>query len=126
MSPWPALYGWMSPGGASARLSVLIFHRVLAQPDPLFPGVPDVRRFDEVCRWLARWFRVMPLDEAVRALKRGNLPARAAAITFDDGYADNHDQALPVLRAHGLPATFFVATGFLDGGRMWNDTLIES
>jgi peptidoglycan/xylan/chitin deacetylase (PgdA/CDA1 family) len=48
------------------------------------------------------------------------------AITFDDGYADNHDVALPVLRKHGLTATFFVATGFLDGGRMWNDSVIEA
>jgi peptidoglycan/xylan/chitin deacetylase (PgdA/CDA1 family) len=35
-------------------------------------------------------------------------------VSFDDGDADNHDAALPVLRAHGLPATFFVATGFVD------------
>ena len=47
------------------------------------------------------------------------------AITFDDGYADNHDVAMPILRRHGLCATFFIATGFLDGGRMWNDTVIE-
>jgi len=54
------------------------------------------------------------------------LPARAAAITFDDGYADNHEVALPILLRHGLKATFFIATGFLDGGRMWNDTVVES
>jgi peptidoglycan/xylan/chitin deacetylase (PgdA/CDA1 family) len=68
----------------------------------------------------------MPLDDAVAGLRAGQLPAAAAAITFDDGYADNHLLALPILRRHGLCATFFVATGFLDGGRMWNDTLIES
>jgi peptidoglycan/xylan/chitin deacetylase (PgdA/CDA1 family) len=56
----------------------------------------------------------------------GALPERAAAITFDDGYADNFTRALPLLREQGLPATFFVATGFLDGGRMWNDTISEA
>ncbi|MCK7493591.1 MAG: polysaccharide deacetylase family protein [Comamonadaceae bacterium] len=59
----------------------------------------------------------------MRRLGEGTLPARALAITFDDGYADNHDVALPILRRHGLNATFFVATGFLDGGIMWNDVL---
>lgn len=116
----------MSPGGSRARLSILIFHRVLPTPDPLFPEEIDAARFDAVCRWLAGWFHVLPLDEAVRRLHEGTLPARALAITFDDGYADNHDVALPILRRHGLNATFFVATGFLGGGIMWNDVLIEA
>lgn len=120
------LFGWGSPAGPSARLSILIFHRVLSQADPLFPDEPDQRRFDEVLGWIGRWFRVLPLDKAVAQLAAGTLPARAAAITFDDGYADNATQALPVLQRHGMPATFFIATSFLDGGRMWNDTLIES
>jgi len=84
-----------------------------------------VCRFNAVCGWLKSWFNVLPLDVAVAHLKAGTLPARAACITFDDGYADNHDVALPILKQHGLPATFFIATGFLDGGRMWNDSIIE-
>jgi len=79
-----------------------------------------------VCGWLATWFNVLPLDRAVELLKQGNLPSRAACITFDDGYADNHHIARPILQRHGLNATFFIATGFLDGGRMWNDTIIET
>ena len=116
----------LSPGGTKARLSILIFHRVLREPDPLFPDEMVGRHFDQVCGWLAAWFNVLPLDQAAARLKAGTLPARAACITFDDGYADNHDVALPILQRHGLMATFFIATGFLDGGRMWNDTIIES
>lgn len=116
----------LSPAGARARLNVLIFHRVLREPDPLFPDEVDAQRFDGLLGWIADWFNVLPLDEAVTRLRDGSLPARAAALTFDDGYADNHDVALPILRRHGLPCSFFVATGFLDGGRMWNDTLIEA
>lgn len=115
-----------SPAGPRARLSILIFHRVLSAPDPLFPDEADCRRFDEVMGWVASWFNVLPLDLAVTLLKAGRLPARAAAITFDDGYADNLVNAVPILQRHGLHATFFIATGFLDGGRMFNDTLIES
>ena len=119
-------FALMSPGGQGARLQVLIFHRVLLSADPLFPQEVDAARFDRICGWLRAWFNVLPLDEAVRRLSAGTLPARSLAITFDDGYADNHDIALPILRRHGLTATFFIATGYLDGGRMWNDTIIES
>ena len=116
----------VSPAGEQARLSILIFHRVLATPDPLFPDEPDAARFEQLMSWIAAWFTVLPLDEAVCRLRDGSLPARAAAITFDDGYADNYTEALPILQRHGLSATFFIASGFLDGGRMWNDTVIES
>jgi peptidoglycan/xylan/chitin deacetylase (PgdA/CDA1 family) len=118
--------GAVSPGGGKGRLSILIFHRVLPQVDPLFPQEMDAQRFHTLCTWLAGWFNVLPLDEAVRRLKDGSLPKRALAITFDDGYADNFEVAMPILKRHGLCATFFIATGFLDGGRMWNDTVIES
>jgi peptidoglycan/xylan/chitin deacetylase (PgdA/CDA1 family) len=120
------LFSVLSPAGARGRLSVLIFHRVLPQPDPVFPGEVDAVQFDSMMGWVKSWFNVLPLDEAVRRLKTSTLPARAAAITFDDGYEDNYSVALPILQRHGLTATFFIATGFLDGGRMWNDTVIES
>lgn len=116
----------LSPAAEGARLSVLIFHRVLPVADPMFPGEVDAGQFDQIVGWMREWCNVLPLDEAVNRLAAGSLPARAAAITFDDGYADNHSQALPILQRHGLSATFFIATGFLDGGRMWNDTLIEA
>jgi peptidoglycan/xylan/chitin deacetylase (PgdA/CDA1 family) len=115
-----------APAGPRGRLSTLIFHRVLPAPDPLFPSEVDARRFDAMCQWVKQWFNVLPLPEAAKRLKAGDLPARAMAITFDDGYADNRTHAAPILQKHGLSATFFVATGFLDGGRMWNDTLIEA
>ena len=123
--PLTTSLGLLSPAGARARLSTLIFHRVLAQPDPLLPDTPDVTTFDWQMRLIARHFNVLPLGEAGRLLGEGRLPPRAACITFDDGYADNLTLALPVLQRYGLPATFFIATGFLDGGRMFNDTLIE-
>jgi len=119
-------FSLLSPAGRHASLSVLIFHRVLAAPDPLSPGEVDAVRFDRVCGWIRQWFNVLPLDEAVRRMKSEALPERAMAITFDDGYRDNREVALPILQRHGLCATFFVATGFLDGGRMWNDTIVET
>ena len=108
------------------RLSILIYHRVLPEADPFGRGGPEADQFTQTMRMLGRFFRVLPLSEAIEALRNGKLPRRAACITFDDGYADNAEVALPILRQLGLPATFFVATSFLDGGRMWNDTVIEA
>jgi peptidoglycan/xylan/chitin deacetylase (PgdA/CDA1 family) len=120
------LLGVLSPGGQRARLSVLIFHRVLPEPDAVLPNEVDARRFDEICSWLAGFANVLPLDEAVRLLKEGRLPSRAMAITFDDGYADNHDVVLPILLRHGLTSTFFISTGFVGSGCMWNDAVTEA
>lgn len=116
----------LSPAGPRARLTTLIFHRVLPEPDPLFPGEADAASFHSICSWVKRWFNVLPMDEAVQRLREGSLPARSMVITFDDGYADNHAYAGPILQRYGLTATFFIAVGFLNGGRMWNDTVIES
>lgn len=112
-----------SPAGSNGRLSILIFHRVLASHDPVRYLIPDVAHFDAMLGWIRSAFNVLPLAEGVDRLSAGTLPSSAAAITFDDGYADNYLHALPVLKKHGLHATFFIATGFLDGGIMWNDAL---
>lgn len=107
-------------------LTILIFHRVLENQDPLFPGEMHARRFDELLGRLKQSWRVMHLPTSVAMLAAGTLPSRSLAITFDDGYADNADVAWPLLRKHDCPATIFISTGYLDGGRMWNDTLIEA
>ncbi|MCW5661949.1 MAG: polysaccharide deacetylase family protein [Burkholderiaceae bacterium] len=120
------LFALAAGSGRRARLSILVFHRVLPRPDPVFPEEVDFDRFDTICSWVRDWFNVLPLDEAARRLAEGTLPSRALAITFDDGYSDNRLHAAPILRRHGLPCTFFIATGMLDGGLMWNDTLIEA
>jgi peptidoglycan/xylan/chitin deacetylase (PgdA/CDA1 family) len=67
--------------------------------------------------YLRRFYTTLPLDEMVDRVHRNRpLPRNAVAITFDDGYRDNYTLAYPLLRAEGIPATFFVTTGCLDGG----------
>lgn len=116
----------MSTSTAAGRLIILTYHRVLPSPDELFPEVTDARTLARHAKILNRFFRVMPLADAVGRLGEGSLPSRAVCITFDDGYLDNYTVAVPILEKYGLSATIFVATGFLAGGRMWNDTVIES
>lgn len=113
-------------GTRSQRLLILIYHRVHVRQDPMFPDQVDAARFDWQMDLVKRHCHPMALTEGVEALRKGELPHRAVAITFDDGYADNATVALQILKRHGLSATFFVSTGFLDGGCMWNDIVIES
>lgn len=110
----------------AGQLSILIYHRVLLERDPLQPGIPDAAGFESHMRALRRFFRVLPLEDAIRRLREDRLPWGALAITFDDGYRDNVDVALPILSRLGMSATFFIATGYLDGGVMWNDRIIEA
>jgi peptidoglycan/xylan/chitin deacetylase (PgdA/CDA1 family) len=116
----------LSPSGRRARLSILIYHRVRLSPDPIFPNAPDAGVFESQVSALVSHFNLLPLSEAVERLRKNSLPARAACVTFDDGYADNAEVALPILTRYGVTATFFIATDYLDGGRMWNDTVIEA
>ena len=107
-------------------LSVLIYHSVVPEPDCMRPGVPTAEVFRWQMQLLKHHFNVLPLSQAVYLLRDGCLPPRAACVTFDDGYADNLTVAAPIMQELDIPATFFIATGYLDGGRMWNDTIIEA
>ena len=123
---WKAAIHAASATTPGNKLAILIFHRVLSAPDPLMPSEPSVAEFDLLCDRLKSVYRIFSLTEAVDRLNTKSLPPRSACITFDDGYRDNHDNAMPVLRKHGLTADFFIATGFLDGGMMWNDRILEA
>jgi peptidoglycan/xylan/chitin deacetylase (PgdA/CDA1 family) len=76
-------------------------------------------------RFLWRDFDVVGFSDVVNFLDRGQrLPRRPVIITFDDGFDDNYHVAYPLLRSHGLSATFFVSTGYI--GRQesfWFDEL---
>jgi len=115
----------VSSRGASARLLILIYHRVHPVADPLRPGDVDAVTFDWQMEVLARYFTPLALDNAMELLRQGKLPANAVCVTFDDGYADNVEVALPILQRWAVPATFFLTTGFFEHGCMWNDRIIE-
>lgn len=116
----------LSPGGRRGNLSVLFFHRVVAAHDPLSPDEPTCAEFERLLGWLQRQFTVISLSEGIARLASGDLPPAAAAITFDDGYLDNLSLAAPILQRHNLPATLFVATDYIDGGIMFNDSVLEA
>ena len=97
--------------GLPQRPAILMYHRIGRDDVDPWGLVVSPARFDEQLRWLKRHRIVLPLAEFVRRQRAGRLPARAVAITFDDGYACNATIAAPLLMAHDLPATMFVTTG---------------
>lgn len=117
---------WRLMGGPSAVLPVLMYHRALESVDPLQDEVHTTAVLERQFATLRRWFKVLPLDEAVEMLQAGRLPARAVCLTFDDGYRDNHDIALPLLQRHGLTATFYITSGLINGGVMFHDLIAET
>lgn len=121
-----ALLSIASGFGKQRRLIILIYHRVLDAPDFMYPQQIDVDKFNWQMALLASRFNVLPLPDALAQLKSGCLPPRAVCITFDDGYADNYDNALPILKRYGLSATFFIVSGMLDQDRMWSDDIVEA
>jgi peptidoglycan/xylan/chitin deacetylase (PgdA/CDA1 family) len=110
----------------SRRFQILGYHKVSPVAHPYFEPVhPAV--FEEQMLFLKRCYRVMDLSEVVERSQRGDLPDRAVAITFDDGYFDNYKYAFPILKKYRLPATIFVATGVIETGKvLWHDRLFNA
>ncbi|ALS97668.1 polysaccharide deacetylase [Lacimicrobium alkaliphilum] len=106
------------------KLSILIYHQVLAEFDPMRPYEPTAQTFDWQMALLARYFTPISLDQALQGLKNNNLPANAVCVTFDDGYLNNLTVAQPILEKYAIPATVYVATAFSEGVNMWNDRVI--
>jgi peptidoglycan/xylan/chitin deacetylase (PgdA/CDA1 family) len=106
------------------RLIVLCYHRVDADVSrPAFSALPGnfVRQMD----WLGSRFQILGLSEVATYLSGElSLSGDAVALTFDDGYADNHYIVKPLLARRGMPATFFISSEpLLQRSAYWYDAL---
>ncbi|WP_210439612.1 polysaccharide deacetylase family protein [Nocardioides xinjiangensis] len=105
------------------RVPVLMYHSVAGQASARFrPWVVHPRRFAAHMEHLSRHgYRSLTLSQLEDHLRPGGppMPDRPVVITFDDGFADFHSTALPVLEAHHLMSTLYVATGYLGGTARW-------
>ena len=123
----PLTWRWRRPGS----LVVLMYHRVLPQ-DSLArrteqPGMyVSPETLDLHLSELKRHFELVHLDDWLRRAKGGcTLPRLACAITFDDGWRDNYEFALPALEKHGAPATIFLVSSYVGTPhRFWPNRLM--
>lgn len=103
---------------------IIAFHRI----DDRYPGNPisyTVDGFRKLCVFFQKHFDVVPLTELLDDLHLQRPIRGKLVITFDDGYRDNYTTAAPILLESGLPATFFISTGFIGTDRVpwWDEEL---
>ena len=117
--------GRLSPEG----LAIFLFHGIVPEPPGGLRNSSgkhlDEASFRALVAGLARRGRALSMDDVVAHVQgRRPFPPRAFALTFDDGLENNASIAAPILREHGVPATFYVTTGFVEGNRMsWIDRI---
>lgn len=101
-----------------SAFGVLMYHRVIDAPPRVSRptwNVPPERFEAQLRGLLARGWVAWPLSQVMACRERGlPIPRKTFVVTFDDGYANNLTQALPILTRLGVPATVFVATAYLD------------
>jgi peptidoglycan/xylan/chitin deacetylase (PgdA/CDA1 family) len=117
----PALCRLAGQSRRQSAFPILTYHRVNDHGDPFFEALPT-HVFERHMAFVARACTVLPLEELADRMRRGRVPRNAVAITFDDGYLDTLTHAAPILARLGMPATIFLATGFIGGAEaLWFD-----
>ena len=116
---------------STPELHILTYHRVLPIQQALgypFQGMVMPRdTFEAQMSYLADSYVVLGFSQAIERLQNGDLPKKAVVVTFDDGYRDNYEYALPILKKYEIPATFFVVTDAMEQRiRLWWDEVAEA
>lgn len=95
-------------------------------PLELETGIPS-ERFEELLHFIKEKMNPVSLEDIVSFVNgKKDIPDRAVAVTLDDGYMDNYTNAFPLLKQYGIPATIFLATGFINNDVMfWWDRIGE-
>jgi len=106
-SAYRCLYGLTGPG-RGIRI-ILLYHSVDAgKPHSISPDI-----FEQQMELLTRRFKIVRLCDLPEAMGSAPAETNLACVTFDDGYRDNYEQALPLLEKLGVKATFFIVAGLL-------------
>lgn len=103
------------------RLLIVMYHGLVEDDSPSPPSwlLLPVSQFDAQLRYLSEHYEVISVGEALCRLMEGQPFTRpTACITFDDGYRNNYTLGWPLLKRHGLPATIYLASEFIDTDRV--------
>jgi peptidoglycan/xylan/chitin deacetylase (PgdA/CDA1 family) len=114
-------------------LTVFMFHRVLPKDSQAYIHADreftfSTEGFERTLGFIRQHYKVVDIEQVkAAAADTAVLPKRAGLITFDDGWRDTLEHALPLLKKYQLPAVMFVTTELLDSAdnRWWQDALVE-
>lgn len=115
-----AVFGRHRWPGNSSCLVILAYHRIIPKDDPRYSFeqpmmVVTPETLDKNLSWVAKDFNFISLNEWLTLCNKGTPPAgKHCAVTFDDGWIDNMEYALPVLQKHNVPATIYGVASMLD------------
>jgi peptidoglycan/xylan/chitin deacetylase (PgdA/CDA1 family) len=102
--------------------AILAYHSVVEEPqltDYILGSSRSRAHFERHIETVARKFSPVTMDDVVDFVKAGRkLPPRSVAVTFDDGFADNYEIALPILNRYGVPATFYIMFDAVENGTL--------
>lgn len=123
---------WIGLTACARKPRILMYHSIVQDGSPYARAVPgkyvEESVFARSMEYVKRFCSPLGLAELVACYRKGGrFPRNAVAVTFDDGYANNFLRAYPILNRLGIPATFFIATGFVDGtASLWTDIVDRS
>lgn len=104
----------------SNKTHIFCFHRISDEYSPAYPPIP-VAIFERICRYISKKYMVVPLQEMEEHI---NSRKPRAVITFDDGFYDFYENALPILWKYKLPATQHIITSCVETGKsFWTQKL---
>lgn len=106
-------------GARGGRAAVLLYHRVAAPDRDAWDLSVPPETFAGHMALISASYRPLSLSDLLAAADAGRVPERTVAVTFDDGYVDNLTAALPVLEREQVPATVYVASGYVDRDRAY-------
>lgn len=99
------------------RFHIIPYHMVVDKPNGFYPEI-SVHDFERQVAHLSINYNVISLDEIVERIRRKESLRRFVAITFDDGFKDNYENAYPILKRLKIPATIFLTTGHIENGNV--------
>jgi peptidoglycan/xylan/chitin deacetylase (PgdA/CDA1 family) len=103
---------------------ILMYHRVIDLPFDPYGICVSPENFAQHLEVIKSKYHPISLQQLVENLRQGKIEKRSVAVTFDDGYADNLENAKPLLEKYEIPATVFITSGNLGKNReFWWDEL---
>ena len=110
-------------GGREPKVVILMYHSVLDHPESELSTLGKIMHETKVFRGqveeIARYYNPVSMDAVLKFVRgEADLPRRAVAVTFDDGYRDNYEIAAPILEQAGVPGTFYITVDCVETGKL--------